>query len=1234
MSDAYNDKDDKPLGKMIRTMSEISIECDTNQSNDSKSLDLVDHPSYLDRALLERKVRSAFELPSSEVLKSEFPCYLIRLVTLPGWMYITSNYVCFYASLPGKKKGPYKAGYLSKKNHITSPRTYRYYFELKNHVFSWYASAETKYSPINSIDLKCITKIEPSRHKKHGIRLTTNTHHHYTMIADSEISQREWMDELRRGVFMAQHAGNSVRIVLPFSKITNIDKPSVFQFATSIRIRFQDDLLNDHSVGEEDYYFSFFPDIDKAFHEIITIWTIKSARLSTSKEEREESTGLQTSSNSNTFMSLDSFWDNISTAALPTVLMGKLVNITSLFQMQQRTMATGDAEDILHDKDSTDESEDEPNLKQPEVSSVTKSKKNSLFSKPVSDTSESTDVASLSNQVFRTDNSASSSDSISSKTPPPSSHQANETNRSRNSSLSSIRQHISPTYLYNKIHAHTTSSSPSLEVAHTDMARPSADISLMSHEDSEREKGQLMVTNRKQRAKSVGSAILTGTLSRLTPSIIDNYYHQQHINENNHIHTKGPVWMNDQMIEELEESIQPNDYDDSDSESEMDLEDQTILESLKSRGNDLMKQGQQETMNEHLNVNFPMLLEAENVNAVFKASYWRTIPYSGKIYITDKFFCFHSRVLAGQQKFIVSWQDVIKVNKLKTRNYQLLYGMTMIVKDIADEVYFDFSSVRLRNLCYSICQLKKAREHDGFDASSVYSKESNTISLASNIILDRPEHIEPPHDYDGPPLLSSSSLVSKPSIKFKKPPKPLHITCLTIGSRGDVQPYLALCKELQKDGHTCRIATHPEYEKWVTEHDVEFRSIGGDPGDLMKLCIDNSFLSVSFIREGTKFFFSWFENLLAASYEACQGTDVIIESPSAMVGVHMAEKLQVPYFRSMPFPFTRTTKFPHPFATQTTAGGRVFNDMTYVMIDTALWAGTSRYINRFRRNVLQLPNTNLDRLELWKVPHLYSFSPTVVHPPKDWPDYIHCTGYWFLDNPDKSWKPDDALMDFLHKPNDNRPIVYIGFGSIIVPDPEETTRMIVNSVIKANVRAIICKGWSARTSSQVNHGLTKKTSRHKKSRSEADIENIKQAEDEQEEDSEYILDQHPGTIYQIDSVPHDWLFPQIQGVVHHGGAGTTAAGLRAGLPTVIKPFFGDQRFWSQRVEELQVGVCLTKLKEGPLTEALKTITQNEAMVIKARKLGEAIQKENGPRNAVENMYRELEFAKAQRISHV
>lgn len=266
-----------------------------------------------------------------------------------------------------------------------------------------------------------------------------------------------------------------------------------------------------------------------------------------------------------------------------------------------------------------------------------------------------------------------------------------------------------------------------------------------------------------------------------------------------------------------------------------------------------------------------------------------------------------------------------------------------------------------------------------------------------------------------------------------------------------------------------------------------------------------------------------------------------------------------------------------------TRGRLLYNDMTYVMIDTALWTGTAKYINRFRRQTLQLPATSLERLELWRVPHIYSFSPTVLPPPKDWPDYVHVTGYWFLDNPHTNWKPDDNLVKFLEA-KDERPIIYIGFGSIIVPDPEAMSAVIIEAVQQAGVRAIICKGWSSRM----------------KGDSATDVESSK------------MLERYPGTIYSLDSVPHDWLFPRIHGVVHHGGAGTTAAGLRAGLPTIIKPFFGDQRFWGQRLEELGVGVCIQKLTVTKLAEALKSISRNNVIISKAHALGEEIRRVSMP----------------------
>ena len=260
-----------------------------------------------------------------------------------------------------------------------------------------------------------------------------------------------------------------------------------------------------------------------------------------------------------------------------------------------------------------------------------------------------------------------------------------------------------------------------------------------------------------------------------------------------------------------------------------------------------------------------------------------------------------------------------------------------------------------------------------------------------------------------------------------KPPKTMHITCVTIGTRGDVQPYIALCQGLMKHGHTCRIATHDEYQNWIQGFGIEFRSVKGDPSQLMKLCVDYGMFTVGFIREGLNSFRGWIEELLESCYTACEGTELIIESPTAFGGIHVAEAMQVPYFSAFPFPWTKTKKFPHPFAVAERYMGGSYNYMSYVMIEQVLWMGLIVSINPWRRRL------NLEPLSITvedpKTPFLYSFSPSVVSQPSDWHDWIHLCGYWFLDNPDLNWKPPDTLLSWLR---DGTKPVYIGFGSVIV----------------------------------------------------------------------------------------------------------------------------------------------------------------------------------------------------------
>jgi sterol 3beta-glucosyltransferase len=217
-------------------------------------------------------------------------------------------------------------------------------------------------------------------------------------------------------------------------------------------------------------------------------------------------------------------------------------------------------------------------------------------------------------------------------------------------------------------------------------------------------------------------------------------------------------------------------------------------------------------------------------------------------------------------------------------------------------------------------------------------------------------------------------------------------------------------------------------------------------------------------------------------------------------------------------------------------------------------------------------------MQVNKVPFLYNFSPSVVPPPLDWVDWIMVTGYWFLDDADssatKKWEPPQEIVDFITKARqDDKKIVYIGFGSIVVSDPKALTETVIESVKNAGVRCILSKGWSDRL-------------------------NDKNATQAEVPLPDYILS--------VQSAPHDWLFPQIDAAVHHGGAGTTGASLRAGLVTVIKPYFGDQYFWGNRVEDLGVGLSIRKLNVNNFTKALVDATSNQKMIAKAKALGELI----------------------------
>jgi UDP:flavonoid glycosyltransferase YjiC (YdhE family) len=231
-----------------------------------------------------------------------------------------------------------------------------------------------------------------------------------------------------------------------------------------------------------------------------------------------------------------------------------------------------------------------------------------------------------------------------------------------------------------------------------------------------------------------------------------------------------------------------------------------------------------------------------------------------------------------------------------------------------------------------------------------------------------------------------------------------------------------------------------------------------------------------------------------------------------------------------------------------------------------------------RQQVLELPAAPFfgpfKSPRLQNSPVLYGFSEAVIAKPADWGSQAHITGYWFLES-ERDWQPPPGLEAFLQR---GPTPISIGFGSMSSRKAEETAQLILQALAKSGQRAILLTGWK---------GLQ--------------------------------VDTLPENVFALDSAPHEWLFSHVSAVVHHGGAGTTAAGLRAGVPSIVVPFFADQPFWGQRVADLGVGpapIPRKKLTADRLAQAIQQAVQDSAMQQRASSLGEKIRAENGIARAV------------------
>lgn len=618
----------------------------------------------------------------------------------------------------------------------------------------------------------------------------------------------------------------------------------------------------------------------------------------------------------------------------------------------------------------------------------------------------------------------------------------------------------------------------------------------------------------------------------------------------------------------------------------------------------------------------------EHENVWMKRCYLnRTVPFRGHIILSDKYLCFW-RKQAGMVKDIkyrFPVHDIKGARALESFRFKFR-GLAIEIAGRHD-LHFDFFSPKARSHTIDrINQLVKDhaashKEAAEFDPTN-HSHDDKAREAAVSTTLDLDE-INEEEDFQQQisvrlktmailginPEQSMNISVPDEALAYlpavvndfggRRHAKPRRFALLTIGSRGDVQPYIALALGLMEDGHQVMIVTHDEFKEWVEGYGIEHRQAGGDPAALMKLSVEHAMFSPGFFKESLGGFRTWLDDLLRDAWIACRDADVLIESPSAMAGIHIAEALKIPYMRAFTMPWTRTSKYPQAFMVPAVEMGPGFNYSSYVLFDNIIWKATSLQINPWRKKLLGLPPTDMSKLSQTKVPFMYNFSPTIVPKPLDWHDDIALTGYWNLANSDTDWTPPSDLDEFIEKAKrDGKPLVYIGFGSITVPDPQGMTRNIIKAVDKADVRAIIAKGWSSK-------GSTSKAG----------------------EEGEPV---YSSNCYPIDKIPHGWLFPKVKAALHHGGAGTVGASLTAGLPTLIKPWFGDQFFWAQRVTHLGVGLKIPSLDADDLADALNTATRDTVMVERAAMLGEKIRRENGVKNAIEYIYANLPRAAKDR----
>lgn len=414
----------------------------------------------------------------------------------------------------------------------------------------------------------------------------------------------------------------------------------------------------------------------------------------------------------------------------------------------------------------------------------------------------------------------------------------------------------------------------------------------------------------------------------------------------------------------------------------------------------------------------------------------------------------------------------------------------------------------------------------------------------------------------------------------------MHYGIITFGSRGDVQPYIALALGLKNKGHLAGISGNENFSELVTAHGIDFYPLPGNIEAMLQTPqmrgILKSANTMAYLKELRKLTRQMQEGIIEKMMRHCKAFDVLIATPLTIMWVFsVAERLKKPWaIIQLTIPTVPTAEFPFPGLDF--FNNSMYNRFTYQLIRWFFWNENKKDINTHRA-YLDLPPLKKSLIKIideQEIPHLYAFSRFLIGRPADWPQQVDITGFLTAKvttaskgkNADKTAEIGDWLQQ-------GKPPVYIGFGSIPVPDPPTFFNVLTCLLNNTDERYIFCEGWSHHVTLPENNRLLK-----------------------------------------IKSASHAWLFPQCKLAVVHGGIGTIAAALLAKLPVVVVSVFGDQPIWGKFIEKRGLGIHVPfkKLTGQKVLNAIKKADTEEVRTA-ARYTGTLMEKEDGVQQAISKL---------------